>query len=97
MIITVCTPLYLLHLIKRFKLQFLSKRKLKLFLLGIIDEATGISAKVRMIHDFSMMFGHFLKTFLKQSLSHCNQPNRPKYSNTKTTRMDRVFIAEQCL
>ena len=30
-------------------------------------------------------------------LFHCNRPNVPKYASTEETRMDKVFMAGQCL
>ena len=34
---------------------------------------------------------------LQQILFHCNRPNGSKYANTEKTRLDRVFMAKQCV
>ena len=66
MIITVCTLLSLLQLIKRLKLHVLTKRKLTLSSWGKNDKTTRISATVHINHGFSINFTHFLDILQQQ-------------------------------
>ena len=86
MILTFSTLLSQLRLIKRFKLQVLSKRKLTLFSWGKIDQPSRISKTVQITHVFTMNFTHFLEIFLQQCVFHCNRPNGPKYANNDGQR-----------
>ena len=75
MIITVCTLLLLLQLIKRFKLHVVKKRNLRLFSWGNIHYTTRISAYERIEHVVSMNFTHFHGIVLQHLHFHCNMPN----------------------
>ena len=106
MIITVCTELSLLQLIKRFKLYVVKQHELTLFSFGNIDLHTRLSVNVRIKHVFSMNFTHFHEIILQQEFFHCtlhqmflhcNRPNGSKYANTKKASLDRVLMAKQCL
>ena len=97
MIITVCTLMSLLQLLKRFKLHVVKQRKLPLFSWGNTNYHTGISAHVRIKHVFSMNFTHFHEIVLQHILFHCNRPNGSKYASTEKTRVDRVFMAKLCV
>ena len=59
LIITVCTLLSLLQLIKRTKQQVVQNGKLALFSWGNIDSTSRISANVRIQYVFSINFNHF--------------------------------------
>ena len=84
-------------LIKRVKLHVEKQRKLTLFSWGNTDYPTRIRANVSIKHVFSMNFTHFHELFLHQVFCHCNRPIGPKYANTEKPRVDRVFMAKQCL
>ena len=82
---------------KAFNLHVVKQCKLTLFSWGNIDYTTRISGNLRIKHVFSMNFTHFYESFLHQGCIHCNRPNWPKYANTDKARLDRGFMAKQCL
>ena len=97
MIITVCTLLSLLQLIKRFRLHVVGRRLLTHFSWGNIDLTSKYRATVRIKHVFSMNFTHFHEIVLQQGHFHCNWPHGPKCAYTENTGVDRVVMAKQCL
>ena len=44
-----------------------------------------------------MNFTHFHEIFLHQVCIHCNRPNGSNYATTDKPRVDRVFMAKQCV
>ena len=96
MIITVSTLLSLSQLGKGFKLHVVQTCKLTLFSWGNIDYTMRISLNVWIKHVFSMKFTHHV-IFLQQGCLHCTIPNGSKYSHTEKTRLDRGFMAKQCV
>ena len=44
-----------------------------------------------------MTFTHFHEIVLHQVFFHRNRPIAPKYANTEKPRVDRGFMAKQCL
>ena len=73
------------------------QRKLTLLSWRNIDEATRISANIRIKHVFLMSFTHFLKVFPQKCPSHCNGPICPNYASTEKSTMERVFISRECI
>ena len=97
MILTVCTLLQLLQLIKRCKMHVLKTRKLTLFSYGHIDLTTRISATVPFQYVFPINVTGFLEVYLQHVLRLCNRRTGTKYVNTETTRRERGFMVKQCL